>query len=266
MTQPGTLIGRELYLRCPYCGDSQQNLYKAHFTINVSKFIFHCFRCGISGKLSDAQTLSLMTEFHDLNITVRKPNENMKLLPEVLDDILPGAGSPRPSNLDRWHYGDNADDAFLSLSAFGHVVGVQIRPSDKTRIKTYGVSAFGFASESLLSTPSNPLRIVEGAYDVIYPNDVCVFGSISYGKLKSLLGHYIVLCPDGDIWKKPDLFKQFNATVKHLLLNRSGRGSWLVGIEFIADGKDPDEVPKEEREFIPVHRYIKDMVDYHGWD
>ena len=257
MNRPGTIIGHELFVRCPYCGDSKNNKYKAHFSINIVRYVYHCFRCGVSGKLSNAQMLSLIHELPNMEFITRNIDSHSRLLSDVLDELNPGAGSSRQSRLSRWHHGEQRDDTFLSRSVSGQVVGVHIRPRDKKKIRTYGMLAFGYKEEELISSPKSPLRIVEGAYDVLYSKDVCVFGTINYGKLKALVGHYICLCPDGDIWERPDLLKEFHRTVKLLYLNYSGKGAWITGIEYISKGRDPDEVPVNEREYIPIKEYLK---------
>lgn len=257
MNRPGTLIGHELFLRCPFCGDSENNLHKAHFSVNTIKYVFHCYRCGISGKLTNAQMISLVHELPNMDFITKEVQSHSRLLKDVLKELVVGAGSPRDSRLSRWHFGEQNSDAFLSRSATGEVVGVHIRPQNKDKIKTYGMSAFGFEEDELLSSPKEPLRIVEGAYDVLFPRDVCVFGTINHGKLQALVGHYVILCPDGDVWERPELLKQFHYTVKQLVLNYHGRGSWITGIEYIPKGKDPDEVAPTGRIYIPIKEYLK---------
>jgi len=246
-----------LFVRCPYCGDSKNNRYKAHFSINTIRFVYHCFRCGVSGKLSNAQMLSLIHELPNMEFISKNIESHSRLLADIIEELHVGAGSSRQSRLSRWHHGEQGNDAFLSRSITGQVVGVHIRPQNKNRIRSYGMLAFGYGEEELISSPGYPLRIVEGAYDVLHPKDVCVFGTINYGKLKALVGHYIKLCPDGDIWQRPELFKEFHRTIKSLYLNYSGKGAWITGIEYIKDGRDPDEVSPKDREYIPIKDYLQ---------
>ena len=43
----------ELYCRCPYCGDSTKSKTSAHFYIRMEPpFLYNCFKCGRSGRLS----------------------------------------------------------------------------------------------------------------------------------------------------------------------------------------------------------------------
>ncbi len=254
MNRTGTIIGNELFVRCPFCGDSQTNLTKAHFSINTLKYIYNCFRCGVSGKLSDAQMLSLIHSLPNMEFITKNIKIHSRPLSEILEELDVGAGSSRKSNLSRWHFGQH--DAFLSRSVTGDVVGVHIRAQNKSLIKSYGMLAFGYGEDTLLSTPTKPLRIVEGAYDVLYPRDVCVFGTLHYGKLKALTGHYIILCPDGDIWNRKELFREFNKMVRLLHMNYTGRGAIVVGIEHISQGRDPDEVLPEDRHYASLREYL----------
>lgn len=46
--------GNEIASRCPYCGGSESNRNKRQFYIKADKppYVFHCFKCGISGTIS----------------------------------------------------------------------------------------------------------------------------------------------------------------------------------------------------------------------
>lgn len=246
-----TVQDNELYVRCPFCGDSENNLRKAHFSIHLSKYVYYCYRCGVSGRLKANQIVDLLSLIPNLDIHLDSTRTKDRLpLETILDNLLPVAGSSRKSALERWSY--EGQDAFLSRSAGGQVVGVQLRHPDKKEMRTYGIRAFGFVGDMLLSSPSNPLRIVEGTYDVLTPQDVCVFGTIHYKALAPLKGHYIVLCPDGDVWQKPDLAGKLIGALRQLTVYGDGRGAYVQHLEYIADGKDPDEVPVEDRQVVSV--------------
>lgn len=249
--EANTVQNNELYVRCPFCGDSSHNLRKAHFSINLGKYVYYCYRCGVSGRLKPNQIVDLLALVPNLDIQIEDTRLKDKLpLTNILDNLVPLAGSGRKSALDRWSY--EGRDAFLSRSAGGQVVGVQLRHPDEKKIRTYGIRAFGFVGDTLLSSPKKPLRIVEGTYDVLYPQDVCVFGTIHYKALAPLKGHYIVLCPDGDVWQKPELAGKLIGALRKLTVYGDGRGAYVQHVEYIADGKDPDEVPKEDRQILSV--------------
>jgi hypothetical protein len=41
-----------IFIRCPYCGDSQKHPDKMHLNIALDKGLFYCFRCSTGGRLS----------------------------------------------------------------------------------------------------------------------------------------------------------------------------------------------------------------------
>lgn len=97
----GTINNNELWLRCPECGDSQNDPSKAHFSINLISGLYFCLRCKASGKLGPRQFLSVLSYIGE---------EELFELPDVqtgqveeLPLVLPGAGSPRYSTLKRGH-------------------------------------------------------------------------------------------------------------------------------------------------------------------
>jgi len=84
--------------------------------------------------------------------------------------------------------------------------------------------------------------LVEGPYDVTTHNDVCTFGFPKAYHLKALHSARLILCPDGDIWQDVEKFRAyFNP-----FLEREAALS-ILAIEYIPDGRDPDEVPVSSR-------------------
>lgn len=114
---------------------------------------------------------------------------------------------------------------------------------------------FGFAwpkaPATLTSNSDKPLRLVEGPYDALTDRDVCLFGFFSRGRCLDPLfrGQYVILCPDGDVWQKPGLKQRFSQLLRSLLDNASG--VYVVGVELLTGGADPDEVPIKERVLVP---------------
>lgn len=229
----------ELWLRCPFCGDSDTHFHKAHFSINTQG-VYHCFRCNKSGRLSMARLVNLYVQANVLDVALK---EDLDLVPHnfktVFEDLLPGPATSRKSALDRFQL--SGKDAFLSRRPSGELVGIAL--VDKTQRRIVGNRAFGFKDE-LISDPSNPIRLVEGPYDVLSPRDICVYGSISVKHLQALKGHVVILCPDGDIWadeaKVKSLMRCFNP--EYLKLAAS-----IAWVERLEDDKDPAEVPYEDR-------------------
>lgn len=243
--------GGRLWLRCPYCGDSSNDPDKAHLNIHLSKFIYHCYRCGASGRLSAKETLSFISKYDlDINYSQEKIDEDEKL---ELPELVPGAGSSRPSKLDRFHLVDSYNahwDAFEIYEPRDHTLcGVHLR-NRKTKL-TLGDPGFSWVNarnHSLVSTPHNPITIVEGPYDVVESRDVCLYGYPSISRLSVLKGHSIILCPDGDTWTT-NLLGGFVRLVSRMI---SSPVLYLVGIIYIPDGKDPDELGGDRMDhFIP---------------
>ena len=242
----GQLAGREIWLRCPYCGDSQSDPDKAHFSINLAHFIYYCFRCGASGQLTTKQAFELTSQLTGdgaLDFTDEADDEGWPTL-------LPGAAVSRRSALDRFHYTDLHQhhwDAFqMRHPKDNTVTGIHMR-SGKHRLSLGDKGLAWAGAQPLLSEPGHPIRIVEGPYDVTGPQEACVFGLITEKALADLSGQSVCVCPDGDVWRDVNLFRNTVRMVQRLLDNRR---IFLVGLEFIPDGKDPDEVPAEDREFV----------------
>lgn len=262
----GQVEGFELWLRCPFCGDSQNDPEKAHLSINLKKFIYHCFRCQASGSLTPKQAFQLMSSLSgDFSLDMLEPADDHDPDPEGWPELSPGAGSVRKSALDRYHYTDKNKiiwDAFYIRHPKDNTVsGVHLRYQKHRLI--FGDKLFNWSYPGqLISTPEQPLRIVEGPYDVLYPEDVCTFGLISAKVLMELSGHYLVLCPDGDVWVKPDLFK---VTVRSIDLLLRDKTKYLMGIEYLADGKDPDELAKYQRTYIP-RTELKSFIESRWFD
>lgn len=246
MTHPhGTVEDGELWLRCPHCGDSQRNEWKAHHSINLRSGKFYCLKCGAKGVLTIKQLLAL-ADYADVSIFVGEDRDDPEI---VLPDLTPGPATRRYSMLDRWkHFRDGEwRDAFPMHEPDGTLVGIYLRGDGKTSEILGEVGYSWVEGEVLRSTPNDLYRIVEGPYDVLESNDLCIFGTISRGRLESLRGQYLLLCPDGDVWTDPGLLKQFRNTLRWLL-RRPWNAPMLVGVEYLPDNKDPDEVPIPNRE------------------
>jgi hypothetical protein len=247
----GTVKDGELWIRCPFCGDSPYHPDRAHMSINIYSGIYHCYRCKASGRLSEKEQAQLLG-FRDY---LEETGEE-----DLFDrgQLIPGPASRRKSLLPRFHTNLNGEqfDAFEMKDPRkpGEITGTHLRGTGEKKSLTFG-HGIAWAGKKLISTSDSPLRLVEGPYDVLYPKDVAAFGIISaFRNLKYLRGHYIILCPDGDIWTKPELFTSFKKFIHDYM--RRPRIAEIVGIEYIPDGKDPDEVPAEDRQFISVAKFI----------
>lgn len=258
MKSPGTIDDRgRLWMVCPYCDDTV-----GHMVFNPDTWTLHCFRCGVTAyaPLDMGDTLRAAPRRHGGTKDVG-PQEQLS---RVLDQLLPGPGLARPSSLARYHVTDRFGqlwDAFLSRETDGEITGVHLRSSgDLKRARTIGHRALGYVGTNLGDRGlARPLRIVEGPYDVTAAEfDVCVFGVPTSRQVKRLAGHLVILCPDGDVWPRPDLLERWV-------------GPWLadpnivvIAIERLPDSLDPDEVPVEERERMPNDVLAKLRHHYRG--
>lgn len=254
MARTGTREGEELWVRCPFCGDSERHPNKAHFSVNLRRGVYHCLRCKASGKLTPKQLLNLGVYDDELYLSVTTADHEEDVEFPVL---VPGPASHRITRLARNRLLDSEGD-WDAFPMYDPVVldqiGLHLRRGQRSQ--TIGDVGYSWpnAPEALVSSAENPLRFVEGIWDVMYDQDIVVFGIIHKKILSDFYGHYVILCPDGDVWEKPDLFKAFHKTLKWGMTNR--RSAFITGVEFLPHGKDPDEVPVEDREFIPRNQLI----------
>jgi hypothetical protein len=235
MTRPNTIKGDELYVRCIFCGDSKDHNH-AHMTINLNTGLHNCFLCNHGGKVDHNMLLALqITDFPGLDYSTGRFS---------LPEIIRGPGSQRRSLLDRYH-ASTGDDVFYSWWNDAHV-GYYLRGKMKRLVGFSGVNWAG-APEPLLSFPDQPLRFVEGPYDVLYPDNVCFFGIPSLVKIKRFFReHFFVLVPDGDLWTSQVRFKILQSLIENLIKENLG----FVGVEFLPKVMDPDESP--DVKFIPT--------------
>jgi hypothetical protein len=123
----------------------------------------------------------------------------------------------------------------------GNITGYQHRTPDK-RIQTEGTRGYGYVGNSLVNT--DYIRLVEGPYDVVYDNDVCVFGSLSYGMVQLLKLYTLLLAPDSDVIRQGSKLTSFVRMVDKLLDN----GYNITGVEIFDKGYDPGSTYAENRE------------------
>jgi hypothetical protein len=247
MPNPGVYDGESLRMRCWICGDSK-NQQKGHLKLNLNTGLYHCFRCGSSGRMPSGQLLTLQMSYLGVEVP---PNTIVQ--PEDLDQFFrPGPAYERRTLLPRehLHYNESAWDVFIMRdSRTEDPIGYHLR-RQKVEPKAMSVGEVGLSwsyDGPLISTPDNPLVLVEGPYDVQHPNDVCVYGMIRQGLLDhDLRGHYLVFCPDGDVWKKKDLFNRFVTLLQYAVKNTSP--AVLLGVKYIVNGLDPDEIIDEQKE------------------
>lgn len=260
----GQIKGSELWLRCPHCGDSQSNPNKAHYSINLRTGLSYCYRCNEGRRLSGIQVLTLLDDYDlDPDSIDSFAQDLEELEPMELPVLEPGPASSRFSALTRGHLKTQAGkwDAFEMRATDGEVLGIHMRRPHE--MMNLGDSGIGYVGEQLPhSTQESPLRVVEGPYDVLESMDVCMFGGLSPKKLKKLSCHFVLLCPDGDVWNKPTLRYGVIRAIEQL----SGE-IYFTGVEVIPDDLDPDECPVEERAFVPredINKFIRKLEALNG--
>ena len=258
-----TIHAGEYWLRCPHCGDSQNDPNKAHFSINLRSGLYFCLRCNARGKLGRKDQFELFGSLPvSMPASAVEETDSQDQFEEILDKLEEGPPWSRPSLLPRYTYtdgGGNDWDAFISYDLHdGAEIGVLLRLADteQKRAYFYGTRGFSWVGDTLPSSTREPIRLVEGPYDVVTKQDVVVFGLLSKYTVGEFAGENVILCPDGDIWQKENLRRPFFTLLRYLI-HQSYKMPWLVGVEFLPDGKDPDEVAPKDRLFFDRSEVIE---------
>lgn len=244
MKPPGTFDGKEYWTRCPFCGDSERDQQKAHFSFQLSG-VYHCYRCKSSGVFSPAEIAQRLPAMLAAQVdAVPEPTTRVELDLEMLQMLMqPGPGTSRQTALPRQHIITNGKtyDVFTMRQLNGVLTGFHLRHLPTRTMRSLGVTSLGYAAEDRFSPPDLTIRIVEGPYDVVDPaHDVCTFGLPGKNTLQKLQGLGIILCPDGDVWNNYTLFTAYFRQVLAAEI-------FLLAIEIIKD-LDPEEVPIKHRE------------------
>lgn len=265
----GTVQDGEFWIRCPFCGDSQNNPTKAHFSIRLRDGAYHCHRCNAGGRLSASRLLEITHKAGEAPVMVSDLERDDD---DPLPELIPGPASTRYSRLRRFHMNtpERKLDAFELFDPIDlELVGIAYRAPNYARIVGDKGLAWPYAPDPLVSHSLSPLRLVEGPYDVLGANDVATFGTFARSTLEDLKGHFIILTPDGDVWTDGQLFFQFMGTVSWLMKPQD-RFAWgtpqlkphLLGIEYIKGEKDPDEVYPDDREFLDRGEVLELLREY----
>jgi len=260
-----TLVDNEYWLRCPFCGDSQNDPHKSHFSVNLKTGQYHCHRCNQGGMMPTKFLLRLIDEAGLLRPVELRSRERAEV-EEVLDRLEPGPNSIRPSSLERGHmriYGGTWDVFKMYSLDLDYVVGLLLRSLHNKEAHVIGHRGLllpsGFENHSDLR---NPLHVVEGPYDVLDERTVGICGFLTRSRLSDLLsGHFVSLCPDGDAWQDNDKFRLFAYAVRGLMA--SARGPWPTCIEYLPRGLDPDEVPMSRRLLIQPKEFLRTAHEKH---
>ena len=74
-----TTDGKDLRVRCPYCGDSRKNSTSAHMYISlVPPFQFHCFKCESSGVLNATTLKDFKIHNNEAQLNIIEVNKTLK--------------------------------------------------------------------------------------------------------------------------------------------------------------------------------------------
>lgn len=190
-----TVHNGQLFIRCTHCGDSERRAYVGHLAINVESGLYYCHRCGASGKLDFFSLVALLNEHNIEGSSISEYSfvpTNVPFSKDTRHSVLPSFIEEYKGTTYRFWYSKTLD---------GSIVGKYGRRLDESgntvKENTFvGTKAFGYAGKALVST--DVIRVVEGVYDCVYPNDVCVFGKLTYTRLKPLRFHRLLLAMDSD--------------------------------------------------------------------
>ena len=234
------IYGDEVVSRCPSCGDSDSPK-NGHLYINLKTGRFYCQKCGFAGTKE-----KMKWELDQLTKNLLSDNS----LVEHNYQIESGAGSPRLSLLERFHWKSSHNeiwDAFKIYNKHQKQVGIHLRGTHK-RSKTVGERGISYPRTIDLT---KPVVLVEGPYDVVDSQYICCFG-LPY---KKLLQHHnnlsVILMPDGDVYIKPVLRNRL-ITLLETVLSGYWSGAFIDGLNFIKNGKDPDEITDYYSEVVEI--------------
>lgn len=237
----GLQVGNKLYQRCDSCGDTPKDPDRGHLILYLDSGSIHCSRCGYHAFATLGEMMGIwgVNKPQDTKSRVVNNDPTGELIP-------PGSVglSGRISYVeDRWVA--TGAEIFAMRNPSGETQGYHLRSLLGKDSQTRGVRAFGYYGERMptLAETDSFLRIVEGPYDVVYPNDVCTFGLPDKAQLQQLNWRNLVICPDGDVFRQPKLLRGwFRNLVRSQLM--------IEGVEIIPNGMDPDECRAEDRSFM----------------
>jgi len=242
--QVGTIIENKLYQRCDICGDTQKNPDRGHLILYLDTGTVHCYRCGYHAQRTIGDMISVWSHYH----IQPKAKETIFDDPKNLPEIAPGTiGSSGRVSYVQGRWSGKGAEIFLMRDLLGKKLGYHVKGFLQKRSENHGTRGFGYYGDSapILGNETHDVyRIVEGPYDVIYPNDLCTFGLPTMSHIVMLGIRNLILCPDGDVIQDARLLKRwFQPFLKQNML--------ITGVEMIPDKLDPDECPQENRTLVP---------------
>ncbi|MEM4406910.1 MAG: hypothetical protein QXS68_07680 [Candidatus Methanomethylicaceae archaeon] len=247
------------WIRCPVCLEPNWKPEKSvHAFFSLKTFSGYCYRCGsqISIEMINLEEALQLLRYKQKKRTFEDPGDFRDLvdfwssLPEENEKSC-----RRATLLEVRRY--KSFDVFLMKDprkiGISEVTGLHFRePFRKDKIISVGKRGLGYSSSI---SPTKSWRIVEGPYDVLDHQTLCLFGGPP--SPFPLYSYEIILCPDGDVWGEegtPLLKKWIEYGVA---LKKKGH---RVLFEVLPENKDPDEVPADLREVIPLEK-VKEKAD-----
>lgn len=221
----GTIHQNNIFVRCPHCGDSEHRSYVGHLSINIVTGMYRCFRCGAQGRLSTREHFLLYSDYSSA-VALAQQDFDLDTVPVGLPPLEDDRHTLVP------HSYVEPYRVYAMRSPTGRVVGYHYRHIHSKWHKNKGSLGYGYSGDYL---GHSDIRLVEGVYDVVYPNDVAVFGGITMSKVLPLVPYTITLAPDGDIIAEDGKRESFIRSVKGLMR----RGFAVQGIEVFGEGIDP---------------------------
>lgn len=231
------------WVRCDKCGDSKKP-WKAHCAIYPDGGSY-CFRCAHFEELELSDLVDLMLQNSELvqqsleknSVSIRNSVSNYfwsraKILPQYKIDNSPDWVS------------------FEMRDINGQRTGWHNRNMIRKVCDNEGRRGIGFYGDSLVSSMSSPLIIVEGPADVISTRHVCVFGAISKNSLKFFRLQYVWFHPDPDqIDTELKLYKFIEKIIK------PAQDDYMINVQgLIVGNDDPDKAT------ILKHIPLKELV------
>lgn len=215
-------------INCPYCiGNTTADRRKTCYLYSTDTY--WCARCKRTGLISeiDPSLLQGLTPTTKTATDLKHFKYN---------------NTGNRFSVCKQRYSDANQDVFQIKLVDGSLVGHYYRFGGK-QSKIEGIKGFCYREQFLKF--GEVYRLVEGPYDCIYPNDVCVLGYPNTFQVNSLkwiakLGG-LILCPDGDVWKSKDSLKRWLLPFQY---------HKNITIEYVPNYLDPDECPQDERRSV----------------
>ena len=207
-------------IKCPFCEGNTNNNRKTLYI--YSSDTYWCARCKQSGVISEID-----------------PNQLTGITPKFTQEkksVFQYNNKGDRFSVCKQRYFDGYKDVFQIKLFDGTVTGHYSRLPDKVN-NIEGTKAFCYR-ETYLQL-GGIYRLVEGVYDCVYPNDIALLGFPNKYQVNQLKWAKLILCPDGDVWTKLDLFLRW---FEPFIWTEN-----IVGIERLPNNLDPDECQQRER-------------------